>query len=932
MKWILRSAGTVALLLAANMALASDLWHAPLAAALLQNEAAPPAADPKALQQLLERITRLEAEVERLKTGAAPNAKPAGTEVFALVETAHIGVVYRPMGQVRFLALQVIVANTTSKPVTILQEQISVELDGQVRPLETLPPDIAAHSFQYKNQPISLQKQQPEKSRTIPAGSQQSFWLVFARLPAGTTIPKCKLTMTLGDGKKEIDVNAVQRAMLGLQTERIGPRGCLGLLTITGTVTLFNTQSLVDELESLMNQKVTRAVVRWGTDAPQPDPQVLTWLQSSAAAPGQARNDLLPSIPGGLREFHLVRFSEKETASVGYRGNMPGPLRNHASSTDAVGAALRTAFVALPRDELIDEVRKGHPLVRAAALTFGGARLDTQHLPQIFEWINDADPDVQRAAIQTLSHFGEPEAVEKLVFYVRRNQEPLASAAVESLAGSRFGAAHEALLNLLANETPESRNRIIQVLARYPRAVWSETLFEYTTDSAQGLNLDAVKALVQVGHPKLVDVLEAGLKSDNKALRDFCFQTLANRLDERSEKLAVDFTLAHLKSNPPEGAMTQLLARTKESQALPLLLDQLERVTGDRTSVITLLVQIGDQSVGDKLAEKYPMLQSSSEKAQVLNGLKQFRHPKFREFAGAALLSGDNALVSMAAVTLMQEGHPDGEKLLIAALEKQTTSHLLHNITNALANYGTATARAALQRAKESSDANKRNYATNALLQIRQRSPGFQYVNQGVQRLQMPIDPKDEEAKKQQEKDALEFFELAMQIDPLLPEAFAARGKLFLRQDRLADAGKDFEKALELKLEPEDNEVVTGLALARVVAGKLDEAIKLIEDGRERHKSVRGGLYIYNCACVYSRCLQYLKDHPEVADSAMRQVTFREKALADLKQSVKQGFTDYDWIAKDPDFKVLREDPEFQKILSTKPAEESESNESKSDQ
>jgi len=887
-----------------------------------------PAPDPKGLQELLERIKKLESEVERLKNGAPREAAVNGQEPFVLVDTAHLGVIYRQSGQMRFLALQLIVANPTARPLAVRQDQITLEIDGQARALETIPADLANHSFQFKNQNYSFQKLQPEASRTIPAGSQQTFWLIYPKLAAGPTIPRCKLKLQLGDTLREIDVNAVQRAMLGLQTERIGPRGCLALLTITGTMTMFNSQSLVDELESLLAQKVTRAVVRWSTDAPQPDPVLMNWLNAAAATQGQARNELMPTIPGALREFHLVKFSDKDTASGGYRAGGPGPLRVHSNSADAVGAALRTAFLALPRGELIDEIRKGHPLVRAAALAFGGARLDAEHLPQIFAWIQDSDADVQKAAIQTLSHFGEPEAIDQLVTIAKRNDETLASAAIESLAGSRFGTAHDALLKLLANETPEGRKRIIQVLARYPRAVWSKTLYEFVNDGGQGFNLDAVKALVQVGHARIVDVLEAGLKSDNKPLRDYCFQTLANRSDERSETLAVEYTLAHLKEGSPEGSMVQLLARTKDSRAVPLLLDRLERVTGDRTSVITLLVQIGDQSVGDTLAEKFPTLKSSSEKAQVLNGLKQFRHPKFREYAGAALLSNDSALVSMAATTLMQEGHPEGEKLLIAALEKQTTSHLLHNITNALANYGTPTARAALQRARDSGDTNKKNYATNALLQIRQRSPGFMYVTQGLQRLQTAVDPKDDEARKQQEKDALEFFELALQLDPLMAEAYAARGKVYLRQDRMADAGKDFEKALELKLEPEDNEVITGLALARVVAGKLEQAIKLIEEGRERHKNTRGGLYLYNCACVYSRCVQYLKEHPDTADAAQQITTYRQKVYEDLKQAIKQGFTDSDWMSRDPDFKVLREETEFQALLKSA-QDESPSEESK---
>ena len=176
-----------------------------------------------------------------------------------------------------------------------------------------------------------------------------------------------------------------------------------------------------------------------------------------------------------------------------------------------------------------------------------------------------------------------------------------------------------------------------------------------------------------------------------------------------------------------------------------------------------------------------------------------------------------------------------------------------------------------------------------------------------------------------QEKEALEFYEMAIQLDPQLAEAYAGRGKVMLRQNKLADAGKDFEKAIELKLEPEDSEVITGLALARVVDGKLDEGIKLVEDNRGKHKALKEGLFTYNAACVYSRACEYLDGHKDVPDREKKREDYRKKSLADLALSIKEGFDDFDWMAKDPDFAALREDAEFKKILASQPAKKPDS-------
>ena len=322
------------------------------------------------------------------------------------------------------------------------------------------------------------------------------------------------------------------------------------------------------------------------------------------------------------------------------------------------------------------------------------------------------------------------------------------------------------------------------------------------------MDADSLRALVQVGHPQLVDVLERSLKSADKTIRDQAFQELAKRNDERSETLAVEYALKLLESGPPDVTVVQLLSRTKEPRAIPLLLKQLD-ASNDRTNSINLLLQIGDQTVADSLVQKYISL-NNSEKVQVLQGLKPFHHPRFRELSGEALLTNDNQLVTTASNALTQDGHADGEKLLIVALEKQKTVHLLSNIMTALANFGTPSARAALIRARDSGEPNKKAAAAQALANLRQRSPGYQYVFQAMSYRQ-----------NNQDKEALEASEMAIQLDPALPEAYLERGKAFMKFEKFGAARKDFEKVIDLKHEPLDGEFVTSFAIARIGDGQL---------------------------------------------------------------------------------------------------------------
>ena len=511
-------------------------------------------------------------------------------------------------------------------------------------------------------------------------------------------------------------------------------------------------------------------VIRWGAEATPPEQKVLDWLKTTMQLPGVNPNQhsVFPVIPSSIREFHLTTFRPSDDTrgrSMGGGLRPTSPHRMHKTAAEAVGAALRTAYQALPRDELLTEIRTGHPLTRAAALAFGGGRLDVEQLPLLFQWTENTDPDIQRAAVQAISHFGEPKAIEKLVAIAKQNTDPLSPMAIEGLAGSRFGTAHDALIELWNNESPEAKRKIVQVLAKYPRPLWSETLYDFVVNSPNGMDADSLRALVQIGHPRIVDALEQALKSPIKPVRDQAFQELAKRNDDRSESLAVNYSLKLLETAPPDATVIQLLSRTKDPRAIPLLVKQLESST-DRVTSIGLLMQIGDQSVIESLLAKYPTL-GNGEKVQVLLGLKLFRHARFRELCGEALASNDNQLVTTASKALREEGSSESEKLLIASLDKQKAGYLLSNIMNSLAEFGSPAAREALIKMRESPDQGVREAAKHALASLRAKSPGYPYL---IQALTIRQANRDNDIRK--EKEARDVFDLAVQLDPMLPEAF----------------------------------------------------------------------------------------------------------------------------------------------------------------
>lgn len=886
-----------------------------------QLEAQEPAETQQELQKLRDWLQRLEQEIQTLKTNK-PQAVPADKKqqrVVTLLETPYLGRYYIGRGDnsyARYFAAKLSFVNLTPKPVVIPREGIQLLADGTAKSIGKVSNRIRNESFQVGAENFRLRNLNPAKKVRLAPGGIGSTWVFFDGLEDGTHVPELKLVLKFADGNTELDINAVEKASLGLTIERIGPRGSLGLLTVGGTLNTINLGSLMDDLDQLAGQKVVRIVLRWADGSVAPDQRLRNWIQQNAQATNREElgNQQYPQVPAAIREFHLCklpkvnnsnhRHSIQSHTSAASTGNIP---RIHDSEAEAVQAALASAFQSLPRDELLQSIEEGHLFSRAAALATGGGRLSEEHLSVVLEYADHKEPLLQKAALTALRHFGDQTAVEKLTAYAKKNTEPLADTAIASLAGSRYASAHKALLTILENEPPASKKRLVQVLAKYPRPVWSDAIYRFVKDPREGLNLEALQALTLVGHPQLVDVLRDALNGSDETLRIKAFTILSTRTDRESEKIALDYTLKHLSDDPLDpkilNAMLNLLNRVKEKQAIPLLLAIFPKQENKHAIINTLSV-IGDQGVADFFVKNFSKL-PPQEKSTVLKALHTLHSPKFRELATSSLLSDNHSLVQAAAQGLQQDGSPEAIKILIEALEKGGNAATWSAVSNMLSQLATPEARAALREARNSSNSQKQRYAGNALQQIYQRSPAVQYIRKA-----------GEAAKKKQFDKAIEYFTTAINIDPQIPYAYVGRANVYLRQEKFAESIPDFKKGWEL--DPWNAEALTGLCVVMVVhEGKHVEAIAKLENSRK--KFGKQYLFAYNGACVYARAIELLKKQKQSADRDATIKKYTAKALSELESSVKRGFEDLKWMREDPDLKSLHELPEFKKISQTKP-------------
>ena len=870
-----------------------------------------PKLDPDSVPGLLQRLDSVNRSLIETKVRPGPFV-PAEQQrqLHVVLETPYLGANhYGSPSSIHYFAGRLRFVNLTDQDLSVASQKIALKADDQTFKVGEIPANLRGYGFSVGNRGYSLSSSdlQTPETLTVPAGGTAATWVTFAGLPGGAQVPKLTLEIPYGDETVAFSVNEFALGLMRRTIERIGPRQSLAVLRIGGELNTVNVQDLVRVFDELALAKVARVVVCWDIDAAQVDSQIWNWLVQSATQAGQGviqnqqqQNQQFPSIPAAIRELHLAELP-KENAN---RGSSDGVSRVHSTLAEAASAALRTAYQTLPPDELLDEIQDGHPLTRVAAVAGGGGRLPDDKLPLLLSFLEHRDPAMQAAAVEALRHFGSRRAIEALAGLVRRNQEPLSVKAAESLAASRFIAAHEAVMTLLRDASPELKRRIVEVLARFPRPLWSEAIYEHVRTPDSQIHVEALQALVTVGHPRLFPLLKEALHSGDERLQQIAFDTLVKRGDRESEDLALEYALEKLRTAPPTGQINELLTRTRDPRAVPLLLDHLRKMKSGRGVVINLLAQIGDQHAAEVLVDMYPGMEASDQRA-TLQALRPLQSPVFRQLAGKALLSTDSSLVSTAVSGLSADGSDEAARLLVEAFDKSTETRVWSYTANALGQMGTPEARQVLAKARDSGPENKQRYAMNALRNMRSRSPGYQILYQAQHFEQQ-----------KQWKEAVERYDVAIKMDPDLPDSYAGRGEALLMLDKLDQARKDFQKATEL--DSYNGKASSGLARVLARQGKREAAIKQLEEARPRSEKnpYDGFAFAYNAACVYGRGFEQLQKDERAADRDKLLAEYKQKALADLQSAVQKGFGDFEKLKSDPDFQALKDFQEFKKIHS----------------
>ena len=185
--------------------------------------------------------------------------------------------------------------------------------------------------------------------------------------------------------------------------------------------------------------------------------------------------------------------------------------------------------------------------------------------------------------------------------------------------------------------------------------------------------------------------------------------------------------------------------------------------------------------------------------------------------------------------------------------------------------------------------------------------------------------------------DAVAYARLAIERKPDCEGAYNVLGRAYFASDRFEEAALIVEPALEangddyntyipylmclerlgrkteetrvrerlmrtlerqLELAPDDVRARILLAVQYAGFGRKDEAVTQLQ--RAVHLRPEDGNTLYNAACVYG-----ILERP--AD-----------ALEMLRRAIKSGYANFDWVRRDPDLTLLRDNSEFQELVGKK--------------
>ncbi|WP_437188213.1 HEAT repeat domain-containing protein [Planctomicrobium sp. SH668] len=806
----------------------------------------------------------------------------------------------------RYCVLRLMIGNQTDHDIQVTSDSIELKV-GETRF------KIGAASKMSRQMPLEIdwhedgntrpqfQLRTPQKLN-IPQGKAVAFWCVFAGFEPIPVVPPMLLSIRTETGEVvNLDVIQQQNARLGLKTAEIGPQKSLVILSIMGQLNRFNCAYLASEMKALSQNGGKRFLVEWGPDAQPSDDVLIGWLLSMNAASreGNPLEMQLPVLPAS-RQVVLANLTDGNREVEDWADETQGVYRE--SRVGAI-AALRDVFERVDSSTIEQELANGHTWSQEAAMIVGGERLDPKAIPLLIELSHSANPDLQAAAAIALGEQSSPLAANRLQEMVKSQNTDLTRAAFRGLLQTPTPAHRTNVLAMLAQGTVRLPGpEIFRLLADNYHPDWQTYLAAGVNDPDAKNREAALEVLYQIGHPQLDRMCQIALSDPEEAVRVQSFRILMDRTDRASLEAASQYSLAELSQGKITPQILEHVDRTRDSRAASALLVELEKLNGSRHRLIEVIGAIGTEKHLEAVVASVGKY-SDDEQVIVVSLLPRLSLDLQLKVLGD-LAASPVASVRYAAVgNLKSIGNEEALTILGRMLENEANEGDPLVVCVAMGEIGTEGAirrlRSYQEKVIQAQDNNGIAAVDQAFKAWRSRFPGYSFVESGF----AYVSAEDEEQ-------ALKAFSMAIMINPELADAYSSRGNVYLRRNEFEKADVDFRKAM--KLDIHDGQALTGVAIVAAIIGDWESAVSMVEVNAPRFRTDR--FYSYNSACVYSRCVERLRQSTDSPDVKEKIANFEKLAIERLQESITRGFSQFEWMKEDPDLSAIRDLPAFHQL------------------
>lgn len=824
---------------------------------------------------------------------------PRDLSLVPFVEEVFLGTTnaYSPQG-IRYLTVRVTVGNQSDETVEVEPAKIVLKADAQTLRVDEIPEGFSYLPLQTDGETKPREQLRVPEKVTVEPRKTASFWLVYGGIRPWTRIPSLTLEGQLGSEPFSIDLTELEKVRLGLRESLVGPSNVVALLTIQGHLNTVNAGYLADRLSARVEAGSPRVIVQWlpagvNTQPKQVDPLLMEWLaslgpESDRSGPLLAQ---LPSVVSTPTQLHFVSIPS-ESRSVLEESER---IVIHKTRDEAVEAALRSIFDAMPVDQLPRYLNDPDPAIVRAALSAGTTLFREADAPKLMELAGSDDPAIRSHAfdaIACLSSTSVRSFIEETVTAGESVEDR--GAALRGLLKSSSPWAIELAEKLLRQPLAIPDEEVIAALATAPRRAWADVLVTYCDSDDPQVRSDALTRLAQIGYPDLLGIAIQSLQDENPIVRETAYRVLADLPSVQAQQAAFDEALRRLNAGELDKTTVRVIQSTRDVRAAKPLLALLDGPGQSSRRIIPLIGLVADARTVQSLLGRLDTF-DTEDRVNILQLAVEQRLDEVLDIAEEWLADEDTLLMNAAIVVLREDGSRRATEVLAAALA-QAKERDAPKLCDALAEIATPLAARILKTYRDRSDEPFRSAVFEALREIQARSPGFSSVETGYHHMQS-----------ENWSEAVKHFSLAIAIDPNLPLAFSGRGNARLRLKQVVEAGEDFRQAIEL--DPYDGQAVTGVGIVSALSGQPEHAMQIVIDAAPRFPD--DDVYAYNLACVAGRAIEALQKRPATPERNRLIEEYADRAIAELQKSIELGFDDFVLLKKDPDLDTLRDREDF---------------------